>query len=204
MAMMPTPWSDTTDSDVRADLARWAVSLRRAAAAGTGQTNGLLAENQATEEEPEKAAYCCLGIWCEIARAAGRVERKEPSLISSQIPYVHPERGLATASLLPSGLYLDGSENPLLLSFLDREDHAEDLEPEAEENGYVHADGTGDVAAFVDYEARACAAADLNDDYGLPFGHIADVVIWRYQLTAEELAAAEAAPRVPLVEGPES
>jgi hypothetical protein len=27
-------------------------------------------------------------------------------------------------------------------------------------------------------------------------------VVWRYQLTAQELAAAEAAPRVPLVEGP--
>jgi hypothetical protein len=202
VAMMPTPWSDTTNPELRADLARWAVSLRRAAAAGTGQTTGTLAASQATEEEPEKAAYCCLGIWCEIARADGRVERGPLGQVSLQIPYVTQTGGMNNTSLLPRGVFLDGSDNPALLAFLDRADHEEDLETEAAENGYVHADGTGDVDAFAEYESRMCAAADLNDDYGLPFEHIADIVVWRYQLTPEELAAAEAAPRVPLVEGP--
>lgn len=76
MVMMPMELPDVTLESARADLARWAVSLRRAQAAGTGRTTGQLAIRR-PEAGPEVTGYCCLGIWCEIARARGLVDREE-------------------------------------------------------------------------------------------------------------------------------
>jgi len=192
---------EVTDPAQRADLARWAVSLGRAYAAGIVQMTGEL-----HHRAPAGESYCCLGVWSAIGVAAGRVVRRlsvDPEVIAygPDAPVDHP--GWATGQLA-SPIHLAGAADPDLLTWLDPEENpAEDLEELALEHGHVFADGTGDVESFVEAEAKTATAAELNDDHGLSFAQIRDVVIWRYQLTPEELAAAELAPRVPEVEGPE-
>jgi hypothetical protein len=201
MAMMPELPEVTLES-ARVDLARWAVSLRRAHAAGTGQARSHLAirrtgAEDGAEDGAERAAYCCLGIWCEIERARGRVERHE---LSGFFSFAAPQEA-RNSSTLPKSIHLVDSDNPDLLHTVSRETHGEDLEASWGADCY---DGpfSPSLEEWVADNADTYCAADLNDDLGLPFGRIADVVVWRYQLTPEELAAAEAAPRVELVEGP--
>jgi hypothetical protein len=196
--------ADVTVESERARLARWAVSLRRAHAAGTAQTTGRLALMDDTiADSPE--GYCCLGIWCEIEHAAGKIERR---VNGSQLEFRTPDTyTLWTGSTLPSAVLLAGEDNPDLLRTVLLDQSAgpvPDLEGSAAEHGYWLDDAQTipDVDTFAAQEAQTLCAADLNDDLGLDFGRIADVVVWRYGLTAEELATAEAEPRVPEVEGP--
>jgi hypothetical protein len=201
-------WMDglkpVTEPTERARLARWAVSLRRAHAAGTAQTTGRLALMDDTiADSPE--GYCCLGIWCEIEHAAGKIERRDNH---SQREFRTPDEfTLWTGSTLPSAVQLAGEDNPDLLRIVLPDQSAgpdPSLEESAAEHGYWlnSAETVPDVDTFVEGESQTLCAADLNDDLGLSFGQIADVVVWRYGLTVEELATAEAAPRVELVEGP--
>lgn len=200
---------DVTDPDARADLARWAVSLRRAFAAETRQIQGKLTSRGYAELTSDGviplnvSGHCCLGVWCAIKTADGTL-RARPS--GTEVAY-QPTDGeyLPQSSTLPTTVRLAGSNDPDLLAFLDREDAGEgSLEELAAEHGYwLPGNQAGDVEQFVRYERKTATAAELNDDHGLNFGQIADVIVWRYQLTAQELATAEAAPRVPEVEGPE-
>jgi hypothetical protein len=191
MVMMPEIDRDVTDPQERVRLARWAISLRRAQAAGTGQITGQLAERT----DSAGVRYCCLGIWCEIEAAGGRLERETKSLSSTQVVFRGPG-DIWNSSTLPQAARLANSDNPDLLRFLNREGWSEDLEGDAAHHGYR------DAQKLADEEAETACAADLNDDHGLNFGQIADVIAWRFQLTPEELAEAEAEPRVELVEGP--
>lgn len=198
-------WMDglapVTDPTERARLARWAVSLRRAHAAGTAQTTGRLA----LEEGPDApVGYCCLGIWCEIEHAAGKIERRGNR---GQREFRTPDEfTLWTGSTLPHVVMLAGQDNPDLLRIVtqDYSDGPVSLEESAAEHGYWlnHAQTVPDVDTFVAMESVTLCAADLNDDLHLSFDRIADVIIWRYGLTAQELATAEATPRVPEVEDP--
>ena len=207
-------WMDgldpVTEAPERARLARWAVSLRRAHAAGIPQATGALARIERLmdfdTEEPaqETAAYCCLGIWCEIEHAAGRLERKDDA-ISTELAFCDSQSWW-NSSTLPWTARLNGHDNPDLLRIVSRSEVGDGtLEELARTHGYWADvdETTPDVEHFVDHEARTYCAADLNDDLELPFAEIADVIIWRYGLTAQELAIAEAEPRVPAVEGPE-
>jgi len=204
-AMLPA----VDDRTERARLARWAVSLRRAQAAGTGQTQQGLASLD-YDETPESPVvqYCCLGIWCEIEHAAGRVERRDPAGRKVGRREFRAPGGYGwDGSTLPLVIQLDGADNPDLLRIVTRDGGGNDdltLEEAAADRGYWLDEGRNipDVDRFVELEAETCAAAELNDGHHLSFGEIADVVVWRYALTAEELATAEAMPRVPEVEGP--
>jgi hypothetical protein len=197
MVMMPERLLDVTLESARADLARWAVSLRRAHAAGTGQTTGVLARRQLGEWDV-RADYCCLGVWCEIARARGLVER-EQSDTSDHFSFAGPAEYQNT-STLPASIVLANSQNPDLLCTVSREDHGEDLMEAWRADCY---DGNNpSLEDWLAENAQVYCAADLNDDHGLNFGQIADVVVWRFQLTPQELADAELEPRVELVEGP--
>jgi hypothetical protein len=198
MVMMPEQYQDVTLESARADLARWAVSLRRAHAAGTGQTTGVLARQRRGQLDPERADYCCLGVWCEIARARGLVER-EHSDTSDHFSFAGPA-GYQNTSTLPASILLANSDNPDLLCTVSREEYGEDLMEAWRADCWG-----GNNPSLEDWlaeNAQVYCAADLNDDHGLNFGQIADVVVWRFQLTPEELADAELEPRVELVEGP--
>lgn len=197
-------WAEpVTDESERADLARWAVSLRRARANRTPQTTGKLTGRSWTGDLEEDGSiplaltgHCCLGIWCQVKLADGTLTAKPDG---GQVTY-RPVEGeyLPQGSTLPHTVRLAWSNDPDLLAYLDREDYGEDTLAElAEEHGYAS------VEQFVRYERKTATAAELNDDHGLDFGQIADVVVWRFGLTPEELATAEAAPWVPAVEGPE-
>jgi hypothetical protein len=183
-----------TDPAQRADIARWAVSLRRAHAAGTEQVTGQLARFA-----DHDSGYCCLGVWCEVAEAMGRLssDREEPS----RPVWGSAVTGTMEAMTLPHGAFLNDDSNPQLLGYFTRE--AEDYydetatEPETEEDRQDLIEGLRDGGLW----SKRCAA-ELNDADGLTFAQIADVVVWSYGLTPEELAEAEAAPRVPVVEGP--
>jgi hypothetical protein len=209
MVMMPE-LEPVTDPTERARLARWVVALRRAYAAGVGQTTGKLHHRMTQlDQAAPRNTFCCLGIQCVLDVAAGTLAREEnASSETGTVSYgpagTDPAETLGwTSGAMPSVAHLAGSSDPDLLKLISAEGWSDDLEEEAESYGYVHAEGRGDVESFVEAEAKTHTAAELNDDFGLNFGQIADIIAWRFELTAEELAQAEAAPRVPEVEGPE-
>lgn len=190
------------DADERADLARWAVSLRRAQAAGTRQVTGTLTGTLTSRMEG--IGHCCLGIWCQLKTADGTLTAK---LDGVQVFYqpAGGEHHMPSAATLPETARLAGDADPDLLAWLDREEAGDaSLAELAADHGYFIRDtSVPDVEEYFRYERRIATAAELNDDHGLSFGQIADVVVWRFGLTAEELALAEQAPRVPVVEGVE-
>lgn len=196
MVMMPMELPDVTLESARADLARWVVSLRRADAAGTRRTTGQLAVSLGQADDPEAVGYCCLGIWCEIQHARGLVSRDE---VGSVRYFAGPEE-MRNSSTLPKSIRLAGSDNPDLLHAVARDNQGEDLVQAWRDDCYD--EYSPSLEEWVANNTDTYCAADLNDDLGLPFGQIADIVVWRFQLTPEELAAAELEPRVELVEGP--
>jgi hypothetical protein len=161
----------------RADIARWVVALRRAHHNGTGQTKGNLGD---------RVSYCCLGIQCRLAEADGRLESRL-AVVARDAAYTlwRPagiERAAWEESTLPMRARLARSQNPPIFSYLPPEhDRDDEADPE--------------------YDFVALAAADLNDHHELNFAQIADLVAWSFAITPEELAAAEAAPRVESIEG---
>jgi hypothetical protein len=195
MVMMPE-LPEVTDTAKRADLARWVVSLRRAYVAQVGQTTGRL-HVQVPDGDAE-GSYCCLGIWCVVKLAAGVLQRRNPEAGVQQYTdadAVDLDFADWADGSLPDSARLAGSSDPNLLRFIDRSKEGDYLDDMIAESGY-------DADYWVSEAADTFSAAALNDDYGLDFSQIADVVVWRYALSVEELAAAEQAPRVPEVEGP--
>lgn len=176
--------AELTD-DQRADLARWVVAMRRAYASGTAQVTGALADG---------GGYCCLGLWCEIAETKGALQHRDLLDSRKWADAAASEALLASgggwqAGNLPGAAWLAGSADPELFRFISREDVGDNpdyLESASDED-------SGDWSSPT--------AAELNDDHGLSFGQIADLVAWSFGITAEELAAAELAPRVAVVEG---
>lgn len=212
MTLMPT-LPEVTDPEQRAELARWAVALRRAHAAGTGQAEKKLHHRSRVLDVDGNQigwenSFCCLGIWCAMKAEAGvLVSASGPGsgFEYGSVAYgdaddhardEEGDHGFASGAL-PAPALLADSADPDLLRGVFEPSEQPDLDDEAEAAGYV------DAEAFVEEEATTVSAAELNDDHGLNFAQIADVVVWRYQLTPEELAEAEKAPRVPAVEGPE-
>lgn len=212
MVMMPE-LPPVTDETQRADLARWVVSLRRARAAHTRQVTGNLHMRNVLvsdiDDETEEAttlgddSYCCLGIWCRVQLAAGVL----------QVRTVRQAQGYAQAGVaefdggplsfsedaLPPAAFLAESSDPDLLRTISQEDGPTD--PNADLAEHL-ADGLSEEDWWTEISSCTLTAAELNDDCGLNFAQIADVVVWRFGLTDAELAAAELAPRVPEVEGP--
>jgi hypothetical protein len=214
MVMMPE-LPPVTEEAQRADLARWAVSLRRAHAAGTRQVTGNLhmrnvldlgGDDDDDDDETEEAAalggdsYCCLGIWCRVQLAAGVL----------QVRTIRQAQGYASAAhrrtepvfqegSLPAVAQLAGSGDPDLLSTILQEDGPVDPNYDL---AVLLADGLSEEDWWAENGSTSLTAAELNDDCGCNFAQIADIVVWRFGLTDAELADAELAPRVPEVEGP--
>jgi hypothetical protein len=152
----------------RADIARWVVTMRRAVDAGVPQTDGSLRD---------AGGYCCLGLWCEIAEAAGKLQRRANASTTEWAGLGEVTESAWRSGSLPHAARLGGQEDPELIQLVKRDD-------------------IGDDAGVLEY----VTAAELNDDHDLDFDQIADVVAWSFGVTPEELAAAELAPRVPAVE----
>lgn len=188
-------------TEQRADLARWAISLRRASAARTLQTTGQLTRLNHSEER-RTVAHCCLGIWCQIKLAAGELVSQASSSAPATVEYASPMIGsMRQGGNLPWEVELVGQLDPILLTVLVRD--AEDMsEGELEDLGLFEGESGAELASVVAGNAEDFTAAQLNDDIELTFDQIADVIAWSFQLTDAELAAAERAPRVPEVEGP--
>lgn len=216
MVMMPE-LPEVTDEAQRADLARWAVSLRRAHAAGTRQVTGNLHMRTVLDLDdddddddvimeataPGDDSYCCLGIWCRVQLAAGvlqvRAYRQAQGYARAEAAESDGGPLIFNEGALPEVAYLAGSSDPDLLRTILQEDGP--VDPNYDLAGYL-ADGLSEEDWWTGNESRALTAAELNDDCGCNFAQIADIVVWRFGLTDAELAAAELAPRVPEVEGP--
>lgn len=173
------------DDAERADIARWVVAMYRAHAAETEQTTGNLRDD---------TGHCCLGLWCEIATARGVLAVRTNALHDNHVQeWVGlgesdgPDHGWQSGAL-PEAAYLGGLDDPEVMSFASRE---------------VYGDSPAELqfASEDDGDWTMVSAAGLNDDHGLTFAQIADLVVWSYAVTAEELAAASSAPRVGAIEG---
>lgn len=200
---------EVTDPSKRADLARWAVSLRRAYAARTRQVTGQLHERRNFADivgEPAwaKDSYCCLGIWCVLQLTAGVLQRRPVAGGGPAQAYGPAGKELRDGSwsegALPLGGFLGGSADPDLLTYICQDEGPSD--PNSDLSAWL-ADGH-EVGSWWANEGTTVTAAELNDNVGLNFTQIADVVVWRFGLTDAELRTAELAPRVPEVEGPET
>jgi hypothetical protein len=214
MAIMPMV-NPVTDPEERAELARWVVSLRRAHAfpaigQATGKLHHRVRQLDATQDGYDRAAagqgyrdtFCCLGIWCALKVAQGQLAL-DPGVASEYgtISYGPISDGPSvdvtwSSGALPNTVHLARSADPDLLRIVKwSDDSLDDFEEDATDHGYADGD------AYAEGEASTLTAAELNDDIGLSFDRIADVITWSFQLAAEELATAELAPRVPEVEG---
>jgi hypothetical protein len=216
MVMMPE-LAPVTDETQRADLARWAVSLRRAHVAGTRQVTGNLHmrnvpdlgdDDYDDDDETEEAAalggdsYCCLGIWCRVQLAAGvlQVRTVRQAAGYARAGAAEPDGGplIFSEGALPAAALLAGSGDPDLLMTIPQDNGATD--PNFDLAEWLTA-GNPEREWWAENESTTLTAAELNDDCGCNFAQIADIVVWRFGLTDAELAAAELAPRVPEVEG---
>lgn len=151
------------DNQTRANLARWVVAMRTAREQSVSQGNGYLNAN---------GSYCCLGLWCEVLVGLGVLERHDP--FESLVHYGAP--GLAdvgATKVLPSAAHFAEADGP-----------AASTDP-----GVLHLYGEEDR----DGNDLVITAAQANDDHRLNFAQIADCVVWTYEITETELAAASAA-----------
>lgn len=198
MVKMPE-LEEVTDPAQRADLARWVVSLRRAYAAETGQATSKLHVCDAHAD-----SYCCLGIWCVVQTAAGVLERDDLDDVRRYGRVggkLDGDLRIWSDGALPDAAKLANATDPDLLRFVDRDRVDDDVDTAVA----VYVEEFGATAEdWAEHNASSVSASELNDDHGLNFAQIADVVAWRYQLTARELIVAEFSPRVPEVEGPAS
>lgn len=171
-----------TDTE-RADIARWVVAMYRAHQAEVEQARGHLKADD---------GYCCLGLWCEIATARGQLKvrtRVGHGLHSVEWAGLDVQLdGQWEYGALPGAAYLGGLDDPQVIRLACRDDIGDDAE-------------ALEWAALDGRDWNTVSASNLNDDHGLNFSQIADLVVWSYGVTAEELAAAELAPRVTVVEG---
>lgn len=166
-----------TDPAARAELARWVVGMRMAQAIGIPQGRGHLKDAPGPRAD---AAYCCLGLRCEILVGRGLLEQQEAN---GRYSFGVGERGgLGSweSNFLPLAAHLDGLSPAT--GWGDRNPMALDATPATFRPivGDVH----GAPMSF--------GAAAANDSLELTFVQIADCVIWTYAVTPDELAAAAA------------
>lgn len=155
---------DELTNEQRADLARWVVAMRRAHIAGTPQSEGHL---------HDATGWCCLGLWCAVAEAAGLVKRTAGPWLTTM--WSSPAGTGDDNNYLHESAKLAGATNPMVLEMPDGMSVRDEL-------------------------SGLMSASWANDSAHLTFEQIADCVTWNYAITADELEAAEAMPRVPEIE----